>query len=209
MEDRRLLIFAISIVLFHFANAAMLPLVGQKVASTGDAVHGIAFTSACIVAAQLVMIGMAILCGRKADTWGRKPLFLIAYSVLPLRGVLFALSDNTVYLVGVQALDGVANGIFAMVFLLILADVTAGTGRFNLAQGALATLVGIGASASNLITEEVVQLFSYTTGFLFLAVVAFIGLVYFTIFMPETAPHAIKGKDDGMAEPDAAVRKVI
>ncbi len=205
VEDRRLMIFAISIVLFHFANAAMLPLVGQKVASTGDAAHGIAFTSACIVAAQLVMIGMAIFCGRKADTWGRKPLFLIAFSVLPIRGVLYTLNDNAVYLVGVQALDGVANGIFAMVFLLILADVTAGTGRFNLAQGALMTLVGLGASASNLVAEEVVELFGYTTGFLFLAAVAFVGLVIFLVFMPETAPHAMKDKNGRVAEPGAAV----
>ena len=29
-QDRRIVIFVASVVLFHFANAAMLPLVGQK-----------------------------------------------------------------------------------------------------------------------------------------------------------------------------------
>jgi MFS family permease len=191
IEDRRLFVFAVSIVLFHFANAAMLPLVGQKLASAGDPAHGIAFTSACIVAAQLIMIVMAVFCGWKADSWGRKPLFLIAFAVLPLRGVLYTLWDNSAYLVAVQALDGVANGIFAMMFLLILADVTAGTGRFNLAQGALATLVGIGAASSNLIAETVVEFAGYTNSFLFLAAVALVGLIIFATFMPETAPHAI------------------
>ncbi|MDA4847424.1 MFS transporter [Hoeflea poritis] len=192
IEDRRLLVFAICVVLFHFANAAMLPLVGQKLALNGDAAHGIAFTSACIVAAQVMMTAMALFCGWKADSWGRKPLFLIAFSVLPIRGVLFTLWDNSAYLVAVQALDGVANGIFAMLFLLIIADITAGTGRFNLAQGALATLVGIGASCSNLIAEWVVQLAGYSAGFLFLAFVAVVGSLVFAIFMPETAPHAVR-----------------
>ena len=192
VEDRRLLVFAVSIVLFHFANAAMLPLVSQKLAATGDPAHGIAFTSACIVAAQLIMIVMAVFCGRTADAWGRKPLFLIAFAVLPIRGILYTLSDNSAFLVGVQALDGVANGIFAMIFLLILADITAGTGRFNLAQGALATLVGIGAASSNLIAEFVVSLAGYTSGFLFLASVALAGSIVFALFMPETAPHVVE-----------------
>lgn len=200
LSDRRLLIFAVCIVLFHFSNAAMLPLVSQKLAQNSDAEHGIAFTSACIVAAQLVMIGMAIFCGRKADVWGRKPLFLIAFAVLPLRGLLYTLWDNPVYLVSVQALDGVANGIFAMLFLLILADITAGTGRFNLAQGALAALVGVGASLSNLVAEEIVQMTDYTVGFIFLATVGLTGLTLFAVFMPETAPHAIeKARKDDLA----------
>ena len=92
----------------------------------------------------------------------------------------------------VQALDGVANGVFGVMFLLIVADLTRGTGRFNVAQGALTTLVGIGASLSNLIAEEIVELFSYSVSFLFLACVAIIGLVIFVFFMPETAPHKQK-----------------
>jgi MFS family permease len=189
INDRRLRIFAICVVLFHFSNAAMLPLVSQKLSENSDAEHGIAFTSACIIAAQLVMILMALFCGWKADVWGRKPLFILAFAVLPIRGVLFTLGDEAIYLIAVQALDGVANGIFAMLFLLILADITAGTGRFNLSQGALATLVGVGASLSNLIAEEVVGLTNYTTGFLMLAGIGFTGLLIFTFFMPETAPH--------------------
>ena len=195
LEDRRLFVFAICVVLFHFANAAMLPLVGQKLASTGDAAHGIAFTSACIVAAQLVMILMALFCGRTADKWGRKPLFLIAFAVLPFRGFLYTLWDNSAYLVAVQALDGVANGIFAMLFLLILADITAGTGRFNLSQGALATLLGIGAASSNLVAEEVVQFAGYDAGFLFLAGVGLVGMCIFAFFMPETAPHVLQRRN--------------
>ncbi|MEM7123766.1 MAG: MFS transporter [Pseudomonadota bacterium] len=192
LEDRSLVIFALCIVLFHFANAAMLPLVSQKLSEGSDAEHGTAFTSACIIAAQIVMGIMAWLCGRTADSWGRKPLFLVAFAVMPVRGVLFSLGDDPVYLVAVQALDGVANGVFGVMFLLIVADLTRGTGRFNVVQGALTTLVGIGASLSNLIAEQIADFFGYDTAFLSLACVAIVGLTIFLFFMPETAPHKQK-----------------
>ncbi|MEO1090598.1 MAG: MFS transporter [Pseudomonadota bacterium] len=197
LADRRLVIFALSIFLFHFANAAMLPLVSQKLALGGDGRTGIAFTSACIIAAQFIMIGMAMLCGRTADRWGRKPLFVLAFAILPIRAVLYTLTDEPVLLVAIQALDGVANGIFAIIFLLVVSDVTEGTGRFNIAQGALATLVGIGASSSNLLAEEIVQYAGYDAAFYVLAVVAVAGFVFFVSMMPETAAHAIGGDAEG------------
>lgn len=197
LSDKRLIIFGASIVLFHCANASMLPLVSQKVASGGDTKSGIAFTSACIISAQFIMIGMAVLCGRTADSWGRKPLFLLAFSILPVRAVLYTLTDNSVALVAIQSLDGVANGIFAVLFLLIVSDVTKGTGRFNVAQGALAALVGVGASASNLIAEEIVQLSGYDTAFYFLAGVSLLGALIFATLMPETAQHARHDENSG------------
>ena len=204
--DCRLFVFAGSIFLFHFANAAMLPLVSQKLALGGTAETGIAFSSACIIAAQFVMIGMAVLCGRTADRWGRKPLFLLAFAILPVRAVLYTLTDSSVLLVAIQALDGVANGIFAIIFLLVLSDVTEGTGRFNVAQAALATLIGIGASLSNLIAEDIVEHANYNVAFYFLAVIAAIGMLLFFVFMPETAPHALKGGDDDLALAEASER---
>ncbi len=189
LGNRTLIVFGASIVLFHCANASMLPLVSQKVASGGDTKSGIAFTSACIISAQFIMIGMAILCGKTADSWGRKPLFLMAFAILPVRAILYTMTDNSVALVAIQSLDGVANGIFAVLFILIVSDVTKGTGRFNIAQGALATLVGIGASASNLIAEEIVQFASYDLAFYFLAGVSILGAIIFATLMPETAAH--------------------
>jgi len=195
LADRRLLIFALTVVMFHFANAAMLPLVGQKLSVGAGTNEGIAFTAACVIAAQLLMIPMAVLCGAKADTWGRKPLFLFAFAILPVRGVLYTLSDQQFFLVAVQALDGVANGIFGILFLLILADITKGTGRFNAAQGAIATLIGVGASLSNLIAGWVAQVGGYSAAFLFLAGVAVLGAAVFWALMPETAPHAVAAKE--------------
>lgn len=74
LQDHRLIIFAISVVLFHFANAAMLPLVGQQL-SEGKATGASLYMSACIIVAQLVMIPVANLTGRWASRWGRKTVF--------------------------------------------------------------------------------------------------------------------------------------
>ena len=142
-----LLIFAAASVLFHFANAAMLPLVGQKLALVNKDL-GTTLMSVCIVAAQLVMVPVAILVGRNADAWGRKPIFAAALAVLALRGALYPLSDNPYWLVGVQLLDGVGAGIFGALFPLVVADLTRGTGHFNVSQGAIATAAGLGGALS-------------------------------------------------------------
>ena len=73
---RALLIFAACVALFHLANAAMLPLVGQRLA-LARAGYESAMMSACIVGAQIVMLPVAVLCGAYADRAGRRP-FLVA-----------------------------------------------------------------------------------------------------------------------------------
>ena len=92
-KDRRILVFGISIVLFHFANAAMLPLVGQKL--TAGKSEGVALDmSYCIIAAQLVMVPVAIVASRLAESWGRRPVFLIGFAVLPIRGLFYTVTNN-------------------------------------------------------------------------------------------------------------------
>jgi MFS family permease len=110
-KSRPLVIFGLCVMLFHLANAALLPLVGQKLAAAYPK-EATAMMSVCIVAAQAVMLPIALLVGRTADSWGRKPLFLAGFAILPIRAVLYTLSDNSFWLVGVQVLDGVGAGIF-------------------------------------------------------------------------------------------------
>jgi MFS family permease len=143
--------------------------------------------SACIIAAQLVMLPMALLVGAKADGWGRKPIFLAAFMILPIRGVLYTLSDDRSWLIAVQLLDGVGAGIFGALAPLVLADLMRGTGRYNAAQGAVATAQGIGASLSNTVAGLIVVRAGYDIAFLSLAGVALIAFVAFLLAMPETA----------------------
>jgi MFS family permease len=184
-----LLIFAGATILFHFSNAAMLPLVGQKLALVNSDL-GTTLMSVCIIAAQLVMVPVAMLVGRKADDWGRKPIFTVALAVLALRGALYPLSDNPYWLVSVQLLDGVGAGIFGALFPLVVADLTRGTGHFNVSQGAIATAAGLGGALSAATAGFIVVAAGYSTAFLFLAAVAAAGLALFVAMMPETGPNA-------------------
>jgi MFS family permease len=185
LSDRRLLIFGAAVALFHLANAAMLPLVGQKLA-LHDQNQGAALMAICILAAQLVMVPMAVLVGRKADHWGRKPLFLIGCLILPIRGALYTISDDPYWLLGIQMLDGIGVGLTDALLPLIVSDLTWRTGRFNVAQGAVRTAKGIGASLSTTIAGVIVILSGYSTAFLSLAVVAAVGAALFWLGMPET-----------------------
>ncbi len=185
MSSRGLLIFCLCCVIFHLANAAMLPLVGQKLALQ-DENQGTALMSGCIVAAQIVMVPMAILVGHKADNWGRKPLFLAGLAILSLRGFLYPLSDDRFWLFAVQSLDGVGAGLYGALFPLIVADLTRGTGHFNLAQGAVMTAQGIGASLSTSLAGLVVVHAGYSAAFLVLAGIAACGFLLYFFGMPET-----------------------
>jgi hypothetical protein len=185
-KSRPLVIFGLCVMLFHLANAALLPLVGQKLAAAFPK-EATAMMSACIVAAQAVMLPIALLVGRTADSWGRKPLFLAGFAILPIRAVLYTLSDNSFWLVGVQVLDGVGAGIFGALTPLVIADIMRGTGRYNLAQGAIATAQGIGASSSGLAAGVIVDHFGYSAAFLAAGAAAAVALAVFALWMPETA----------------------
>ena len=186
MKRRDLLIFLASVVLFHFGNAAMLPMAGQVLAQTHPGEDTIAL-SACIIAAQFVMVGVAWCVGKaSARGVGRKPIFLLALAVLPVRGLLFSFTSSPYGVVGIQLLDGVAAGIFGVISVLIASDLMRGTGRFNLAQGLTALAVGVGATLSNATAGYVVQAFGYSFGFLYLTVIAGCGLAFFALLMPET-----------------------
>ena len=185
-KSRPLVIFGLCVTLFHFANAPLLPLVGQKLAAAYPK-EATAVMSTCIIAAQAVMLPFALLVGYKADTWGRKPLFLAGFAILPIRAVLYTLSDNSFWLIGVQLLDGVGAGIFGALSPLVIADIMRGTGRYNLAQGAIATMQGIGASLSGLAAGEIVDHFGYSATFLTLGAAALLAVIVFFLQMPETA----------------------
>lgn len=192
LRNRRLMIFAAVVFTFHLANAAMLPLVGQELALHNKNV-GTALMSACIVAAQLVMVPVAYVVGAKTDTWGRKPIFLVGFAVLTVRAFLYPLSDSAHWLVGVQLLDGIGAGIFGALFPLVVQDVTHGTGRFNVSLGAITTAWGVGASLSNFVAGGIVVAAGYSAAFMSLGAIAAVGFAIYLVAMPET----VNGPDSG------------
>ena len=188
VRDRCFLVFTLSVVLFHFANAAMLPLVGELLAKGKDKQSSM-FMSACIILAQFVMIPVALASGRFSERWGRKPLFLVGFGVLAIRGVMYTFSSNPYYLLGVQSMDGVGAAIFGVLWVIIVSDLAKGTGRFNLLQGLIQAALGLGAFLSNAIAGQIVKQAGFRTGFLTLAGIALAGMLIFAIFMPETKDY--------------------
>ena len=195
LECRSLLVFACCAALSHFANAAMLPLVGQKLALAYKG-QETALMSACVIAAQAVMLLMALLVGARAEQWGRKPLLLAAFAVLPIRGVLFTLSNDRSWLVAVQLLDGVGNGLFGALMPLVLNDLMRGTGRYNMAAGAVATIQGIGAALSHGVAGFIVVTAGYDVAFLTLAAIACAAYATCLVGMSET-----RRRDSPSAQP--------
>jgi len=186
LMDRRIAIFGLCAVLFHFANAAMLPLVGQ-VLSLGKDHRAPLYMSACIITAQFVMVPVAAWAGRACAVYGRKWVLMIGFSVLPIRGVLYTLTADPIALIAVQILDGVGAGIFGVASVLVVADLTRGTGRFNLTNGAIGTATSLGASLSYVVSGLIVQRVGYDAAFLALSAVASIAVGCLWIAMPETS----------------------
>src|SRR5262249_42227519 len=64
--------------------------------------------------------------GWQARRWGRRPLLLIGFGALPIRALLFALTADPLFLVGLQLLDGISAAIVGVLTVLVTADLTHG-----------------------------------------------------------------------------------
>jgi predicted MFS family arabinose efflux permease len=186
-RQRPLQIFGGCLLLFYLANAAMLPLLGSTLTKS-SADWATVLIGACIVVPQIVVALFSPWVGRQAQRWGRRPLLIIAFAALPIRGFLIATIGNPYLLVTVQLLDGLTAAIFSVMVPLTVADLTRGTGRFNLTQGVVGTMMGIGASLSPTLAGYMSDTFSTRTAFIGLASIAVIGLLLVLLMMPETRP---------------------
>jgi MFS family permease len=182
-----LLTFAGCVFLFQMANASMLPLAGEAFAYKEEALSSLIVT-ALIMVPQVIVAIMAPWAGRRANTWGRRPLLLVGFAALPIRALVFAWTTNPTILIVAQLLDGVSGTMLGVLTALIVADLTAGTGRFNLAQGFVGTISGTGASLSTALSGLVAGNLGRAAGFLGIAVVALAALLLLWSLMPETHP---------------------
>ena len=189
VRERALLIFAGSILLLQLANAAMLPLMAGVV-TTRSSQWAPVLIAFCIVVPQAIVALMSPSVGAKAQAWGRRPLLLIGFGALAIRGLLFATVQDPYLLVAVQVFDGVTASVFAVMVPLIVADVAFGSGHFNLAQGIVGTATGIGASLSTAMAGYVSDKFGSSVAFVGLSGIAVLGFVAIVLLMPETRRSA-------------------
>ncbi|MRI52866.1 MFS transporter [Methylobacterium sp. DB1607] len=185
LKNRALLCFAACMVLFFLANAAMLPLVGS-VMTLRASETATALVAACIMVPQAVLALTAPFVGRLAQSWGRKPLLVLGFAALPVRGLLFAFVSDPYWMVAIQVFDGISASVLGVMVPLIVSDVTRGTGRFNTALGAVGTGMGIGAALSTALAGFMADELGSQTAFMGLAVVGAVGLALVLLIMPET-----------------------
>jgi predicted MFS family arabinose efflux permease len=196
MRQRPLLIFASSVLLLQLANAAMLPLMAGVV-TTRSSQWAPVLIAACIIVPQAIVALMSPSVGRKAQQWGRRPLLLLGFGALAIRGLLFATVRDPYLLVAVQVFDGITAAVFSVMIPLIVADVAFGSGHFNLAQGIVGTATGIGASLSTVLAGYVSDKFGSSVAFTGLAGVAALGLAMIWLVMPETRRSPREEHADG------------
>jgi MFS family permease len=185
MRQRPLLIFAGAVLLLQLANAAMLPLMAGVV-TTRSSQWAPVLIAACIIVPQVIVALTSPSVGRKAQQWGRRPLLLMGFAALAVRGVLFATVSDPYLLVAVQVFDGVTAAVFSVMIPLVVADIAFGSGHFNLAQGIVGTATGIGASLSTVLAGYASDRFGSSIAFMGLAGVAAMGLAMIWLVMPET-----------------------
>ena len=189
LTDRRLLIFAACCGLFHLANAAMFPLAAVEVTRQAGGV-GELVIAACLVVPQGLVAMLSPWVGRVAARWGRRPVLLLGFAAIPLRGVLFALVSQPDLVIAIQALDGASGAVFGVMLPLVVSDITRGTGRFNLCMGVIGLAIGAGATLSTEAAGLIADSYHTPTAFAALAGVGMVAFALLWAFMPETRPMA-------------------
>jgi MFS family permease len=188
LKNHRLVLFTAALVLFQLADASMLPLIGEGVAATIPTASSL-WMSGLIIVPQIVVAVFAPWVGYHSEKRGRKPLLLIGFAVEPLRAALLAFTSNYAFLVVAQLLSGISGAVIGVLTVLVIADLTAGTGRFNLAQGAVGAAIGIAASISTLATGMLFQGIGRGGGFIAIAAVAGAATALIWMFVTETKPE--------------------
>jgi MFS family permease len=184
-----LLGFATSLLLFQLANASILPLVGEDLVYQRENYSSL-IVALMIVLPQIIVAVMAPWIGQHAQDWGRRPLLLIGFGTLPVRALLLAFITDPRLLVGLQLLDGVSGAVVGVLTALVVADLTNGTGRFNLAQGIVGTASGLGASLGTTVFGVLAANWGRTIAFLGITSVALLAVSFVWILQPETRPSA-------------------
>jgi MFS family permease len=186
-KNWRLVLFAGALVLFHLSNASLLPLVSENLAHS-KIENSTLFMAGLIVVPQVVVAILSPWIGYWSELWGRKPLLLAGFAIETVRALLFAFVSDPVLMMVVQLLDGVTGAAVTVLTIIVAADLTAGTGRFNLAQGVLGTIRGIAAAIGTGSVGFLVQQFGDFTGFFLMAIGPAMAAVLIWAFLPETKP---------------------
>ena len=188
--DRRLLAYVACAMLFTLANAAMLPLAGVEITKRADEKASL-IIAACILVPQFLVALLSPLAGRAAEQWGRRGVLLVGFCALPARAVLLAVVNDPMWIIPVQALDGLGGAVFGVMTPLVAADVSGPCGRFNLRMGILGLAIGVAATVSNTVAGAIASNLGAQTAFIALGLVGISAVLTVGLAMPETRPRVV------------------
>ena len=138
---------------------------GRESSLTTRGDHAAIWMSGLIVVPQIVVAiwrrGSASI--RRSEGGGR--CFCSALRSNLLRGLVLAFSTAYPALVVAQILSGMTGAVIGVLTVIVVADLTAGTGRFNLATGTFGALSGIAASLSTIGAGFVFQVLGSRLGY--------------------------------------------
>ena len=197
LTHRSMLVFCACAALFQLADSAMLPIAAGELTQR-KGTHADLIIAACILVPQAVVALLSPLVGRTADRLGRRPLLLLGFASLPLRGVLLALLPNPYLVVVVQAISGVSAAVFGVMLPVIADDVTQGARRFNLCIGLFGLAGTAGAVLSTTGAGLLADLAGDRVAFLALAAAGLAGTALVWLAMPETG--SIEAPDEADEE---------
>jgi MFS family permease len=186
-KNAKLYIFAACIFLFQFADASMLPVISENLAQNKEAPTS-ALVAGLIVVPQIVAALLSPWVGYHSERFGRKSLLLTGFLIEVVRALLFATSSEYWVLISGQLLSGISAATVTVLTVLVITDLTTGSGRFNLVQGFIGTIIAIAASISTGATGFIFEQLGHLAGFLILAVAAAAATGLLWIAMPETKP---------------------
>lgn len=191
LREKRFVSLAFCLALFHLANAAMLPL-SASIVTLRSSQAATLMVAAAILVPQLVTTLVSPSVGRKAQLWGRRPLLLMGFAALAIRGLLFASTSDPAWIVAFQALDGLSAAVLAVIPPVMIVDLTRASGHFNLAQGVAGSAAGVGAALSTVLAGYLSDRYGAHAAFTTLTVLAAAGFSAVLLLLPETEPEEQK-----------------
>jgi MFS family permease len=203
LTSRRLLVFALCVLLFFVANGFLLPLAMNRLAGRIRAGNINEVLAACLLLAQAMVALISPWMGRKADDWGRRRVLMLGFAAVPVHAALLAVFGNLYAVIGLEVFDGMGGAMYGVLQPLVAADITKGTNRYNLVLGVLGLFAGLGTSAGQYGGGWLATHFGFSVAFAVLAAIGALAVLLVWLLLPETKPDdgsPKQEKPDGVAQ---------
>jgi MFS family permease len=207
LRDRRLLTYALCVALFQVASIAVLQLAAVDVTAKLGA-RGALVIAAFLIVPQAIVAVMSPWIGQAADRWGHRPVLLIGYITVPIRGLLFAMVRNPYALIPVQVLEGAGGAAFGVMMPLVAADLTRRKGHYTLCLSLFGLAGGAGTAISTALAGWTADRYGRSAAFWILTAAGLAAVALVALAMPETL-EAKNGRPPEAKPPEAKPREPL